>query len=137
MSSIKELAHKYSPHQITVTGYFPAGLTKRGERDFRREYHIPPFIKLVDDRKMLMTEKLDARVTPEAFILDKNQKVVYRGAIDNWFYELGRYRLTITENYLIDAIEASLQGKVPAIKRTEAIGCYIQRASNKMEKQHH
>ena len=57
-----------------------------------------------------------------------NHEVIYRGAIDNWFYELGRYRLEITDHYLIDAINASLDGKKPALTKTEALGCFIQRS---------
>ena len=137
MGAFKELAATYESRQIMVTGYFPAGLTKKGEKEFRAEYQIPETIKLLDDKKGTVTSKYGATITPEVVLIDKNQKVIYQGAFDNWFFELGRYRLEVTEHYLIDAIEAALKGDMPAITKTEAIGCFIQNAAKPTEHQHH
>ena len=136
MTSIKEIASLFAEKQVNVTGYFPAGLSKKEEGEFRAEYQIPKLIRLEDDKKHEWTDKLNAKVTPEVFVIS-NDQVVYRGAIDNWFYELGRYRLEITEHYLIDAINASLEGKKPAVAETEALGCFIQRSEKKTEHEHH
>lgn len=136
MTTIKEMAAQFADKHVAVTGYFPAGLSKKDESAFRAEYQIPKFIKLIDDKKHLWTEKLDAKVTPEVFVLN-NDQVVYRGAIDNWFYELGRYRLEITDHYLMDAVNSSLEGKKPEVAETEAIGCFIQRSEKKPEHEHH
>jgi len=136
MGTIKDVAKRYSAQQISVTGYFPAGISKKGANDFRQEYQVPEMIRFVDDKKHLMMKKFGATITPEAVLVDKNQHVIYQGAIDNWFFELGRYRLEITEHYLIEAIEASLQGKEPSVKKTDAIGCFIQGATVD-KKDHH
>jgi thiol-disulfide isomerase/thioredoxin len=136
MTTIKEIAKQLEENQVTVTGYFPSGLSKKEESTFRAEYQIPQLIKLVDDKKHVWTEKLDAKVTPEVFVVI-NDQVAYRGAIDNWFYELGRYRLEITDHYLIDAVNASLEGKKPKVAETDAIGCFIQRSEKKTEHEHH
>lgn len=136
MATIKELVVQFAGKQISTTGYFPAGLSKKESAAFRDEYQIPQIIKLVDDKKHVMTEKLDAKVTPEVFLVQDNH-ILYRGAIDNWFYELGRYRLEITEHYLVDAVNASLVGKQPEIKETEALGCFIQRMGTKSETHEH
>jgi len=136
MTSIKEIASQFAEKQVSVTGYFPAGLSKKQEGEFRSEYQIPKLIRLVDDKKHEWTDKLNAKVTPEVFVIS-NDQVVYRGAIDNWFYELGRYRLEITDHYLIDAINASLEGRKPAVTETEALGCFIQRSEKKSEHEHH
>jgi len=136
MGTIKELAQRYSNQQIVVIGYFPAGLSKKGAKQFRQEYLVPEIIRFVDDNKHVAMKKYGATITPEAVLVDRNQHVIYQGAIDNWFFELGRYRLEITEYYLIDAIEASLMGKEPSVKKTEAIGCFIQGATVD-KKEHH
>ncbi len=128
LASIKEIAAQFSNKEVRITGYFPAGLTRKEEAAFRLEYQIPKLIEFVDDKKHVWTEKLHAKVTPEVFVISNNQ-VVYKGAIDNWFYELGRYRLKITEHYLIDAINAALNGTKPDIGETEAVGCSIQLAT--------
>lgn len=134
MSTIKSLALHYQ-NQISVTGYFPAGLTRQAEKQFRKEYNIPDMIKLVDDEPHQMTVKLNASITPEVFLLSVTGEVLYSGAIDNWFFELGRYRPEVTENYLIDAITATLNQKVPIVTKTTAIGCFIQK--KKQDKGHH
>jgi len=98
---------------------------------------VADIIKFLDDKKHVITNQYGATITPEAILIDKNQQVIYQGAIDNWFFELGRNRLEVTEHYLIDAIEASMKGQMPSIKRTEAIGCFIQGVDNKAEHPHH
>ena len=137
MATIKELARKYQSRQIALVGYFPAGLSKKQEKAFRKEYQVSDSIKFIDDKKHVITNKYGATITPEAVLVDKDQQVIYQGAIDNWFFELGRYRLQVTEHYLIDAIDVSLKGQPPAIKKTEAIGCFIQGVTVKAEHQHH
>lgn len=136
MNTIKELALKYQSNKISVKGYFPAGLSKKKSKAFRTEYQVPEIIQFVDDKKHVITDTYAATITPEVVLIDRNQKVIYQGAIDNWFFELGRYRLEITEHYLTDAIEAALNGQSPVVKRTEAIGCFIQGVSVK-EMDHH
>lgn len=126
MGTIKDLAQRYQSKHISVIGYFPAGLSKKEAKQFRAEYQVPDIIQFTDDKKHVITNKYGATITPEVVFIDKNQQVIYQGAIDNWFFELGRYRAEITEHYLIDAIEASLKGNAPAIKKKEAIGCFIQ-----------
>lgn len=126
MSTIKSLALHYQ-NQISVTGYFPAGLTRQNEKQFRKEFRIPDIIKLIDDKSHLMTDKLVASITPEVFLLTANGEVLYSGAIDNWFFELGRYRPEVTENYLKDAITATLNKTLPTVTKTTAIGCFIQK----------
>lgn len=137
MATIKELARKYQPQQISVVGYFPAGLSRKQEKEFRQEYQVPVNIKFVDDKKHEVTNRYTATITPEVVLIDKNQQVIYQGSIDNWFFELGRYRPEITEYYLEDAIEASLHGLQPSVLKTEAIGCFIQGISRKTEHHQH
>lgn len=134
LKTIKVLAHQYE--SIQIIGYFPNGLTDSGARKFRREYSIPKSIHLIDDKSHLMTDKLNAAITPEVFLIGENENVLYSGAIDNWFFELGRYRPVITSNYLIDAIESTRKGMVPKIRKTEAIGCIIQKSGNNHDHEH-
>jgi len=136
LNTIKEIANQYSDKSVQFVGYFPVGLTKRESTTFRNEYSIPNTIELKDDKKHEWTEMLDAKVTPEVFVI-KNKQVLYRGAIDNWFYELGRYRKEVTAHYLIDAIQAALNNEKPSITETEALGCYIQRSKKTEAHQHH
>lgn len=71
------------------------------------------------------THSLNPTVTPEVFLFDSTGKLIYQGAIDNWFYALGKYRTEPSEFYLRNALESILAGKKPNVEKTEAIGCLI------------
>ena len=61
-----------------------------------------------------------AAFTPEAFVLDKERKVVYLGGIDD-----NSQAGEVKKAYLSDAIEAALAGKTAATGEAPAIGCRI------------
>lgn len=115
-------------------GVFPAQFSIKEIKNFKKEYSIS--IPLFRDENMELVKHLNATVTPEAFLLDKMLMLQYQGAIDNWFYELGKYRQTTTEEYLIDGLKALAKGEVPSINKTEAIGCFIQMPVG-MSHEHH
>lgn len=97
-------------------------ITKKTLKAFVHEYNVKfPLVR--EDRHGSAAEHFAASVTPQVVI--KSDEILYSGAINNWFYGLGQYRQVITENYLIDAIEQLLKGKVPTIQQTEAVGCPI------------
>ncbi len=64
-----------------------------------------------------------ATVTPEAYFLDANNKLVYRGRIDN-----ARDTSQVVSTELKDAIDAALAGKPVAKSTATAFGCSIKRA---------
>jgi thiol-disulfide isomerase/thioredoxin len=90
---------------------------------FAEKYKIS--YPLLVDGSLRLSRYLQASVTPEAILLNQENQLLYKGAIDNWVKELGKQRIKATENYLQDAMELSLQHKAPAMKRTGAVGCLI------------
>ena len=92
-------------------------------RSFLSTYKILfPFF--VDENKKL-TNYISATVTPQVMLLDKNDEMIYKGAIDDWVQDLGKQKLNVSKHYLQDAIEAFLHHKPVAIKETKAYGCFI------------
>jgi peroxiredoxin len=59
--------------------------------------------------------------TPEAFLFDKDGKLVYHGAIDDNAQEPEK----VTAHFLKDALDAVVAGKDVAVKETKSIGCGI------------
>jgi thiol-disulfide isomerase/thioredoxin len=87
------------------------------------EYEYPcPALR---DSEHTFAKFTGATVTPEAVLFDKNQKIVYRGRIDDRFAALGTTRDMPTTQDLADAITATLAGKLVATPVTQAIGCNI------------
>ena len=64
--------------------------------------------------------KFGATVTPHAFVLDKERKLAYRGAIDD-----SQNVQKVTKHSLRDAVDAVLAGKAPAEPETDQFGCGI------------
>jgi hypothetical protein len=77
------------------------------------------------DSSYVHRNKWNATVTPEA-ILSIGDSVVYRGLIDNWFYEIGRSSNKTTYHYLIDAISALVEGRGLIVKETKPVGCILE-----------
>lgn len=67
-------------------------------------------------------DRLGASVTPEAYFLDANNKLIYRGRIDN-----AKDVAQVSSSELRDAIEATLAGKPVAKTTASAFGCTIKR----------
>jgi peroxiredoxin len=83
------------------------------------------FTMLVDKGNVL-ADKLGANVTPEIYFFDENNKLLYKGAIDN-----DRSGENVTNNYLQDAVDAKMAGKAIAKTSANAFGCSIKRVSAK------
>ena len=99
--------------------------TKEAIEVFLKEY--PLSMAVFQDPKSRFIHQLNAEATPEVFLFDKKHVLKYRGAIDNWFYALGKYRPEPTECYLENAINDYLNNKEIKLKKTNAIGCIIEK----------
>jgi peroxiredoxin len=58
--------------------------------------------------------------TPEAYLFDKDGKLVYHGAIDD-----SKEADQVTKHFLQDAVDAAVAGKAVPVAETKAIGCTI------------
>lgn len=59
--------------------------------------------------------------TPEAFLFNKNGKLVYHGAVD----DNAKQPDQVTSRWLQDALAATAAGKPVAVKETKSMGCGI------------
>ena len=121
LTSIHE---KYKNSHVTLQSFVPGNASRRTVNTFRQEFEIPFYVNR--DSEYECVKALAANVTPEVFVFDSSGDLRYRGAIDNWFYDLGEYRKEATEHYLTDAIDALISEEKPATVNTHAVGCPIQ-----------
>jgi thiol-disulfide isomerase/thioredoxin len=77
------------------------------------------------DEKGAAVEAFKAAVTPEAFVLDHNFVLRYRGRIDDGYSARLKKNLVITSNDLRKALEEHLAGKPISTPVTAAVGCPI------------
>lgn len=91
-------------------------LEEMGGRAKQQEFNFD-YLK---DETQEVAKGFDAVYTPEFFVLNKQRKVVYQGALDD-----ATKRQDVTVNYVVKAIEAIRSGKTPEVKKTGARGCRI------------
>lgn len=72
------------------------------------------------DESQQIGRDFGAGFTPEFFVLDRDRKVVYMGAMDD-----NRDAEKATINYVVDAVTATLAGKQPQVRETLARGCRV------------
>lgn len=78
-----------------------------------------PYPYLYDETQKIARD-YGAIFTPEFYVLDKDRKVVYMGAMDD-----NSNPQKVTKSYLEPAVQAALKGELPETKETGAVGCRI------------
>jgi len=58
--------------------------------------------------------------TPQFFVLDKDRKIAYTGALDD-----SQSESKVSKTYVKDAVDALLAGKTPEVTETRAVGCGV------------
>jgi len=117
-TKIKELAHMYKPALKCWDTI---------NNKILNNTHIVQYPGLYLDYNHDIINIIDAKITPECFLIDADGKTLYRGAIDNWVSQLGRRKQYINKHYLENAIIQYKNNETIKIPITEAIGCIIQR----------
>jgi thiol-disulfide isomerase/thioredoxin len=73
------------------------------------------------DESQAIGRAYGATNTPHFFVLDKERKIRYIGAMDNNAMDESK----VTKHYLRDTVDALLAGKIPPVEETRAIGCSV------------
>jgi peroxiredoxin len=120
---MEKLAADYKARGISVVG-INANQTESIADIKRHAAEKNLTFPILKDAGNKIADKLGAQVTPEAFFIDANSKLVYHGRIDN-----SRNAASISASELRDAIEAKLAGQAITKAEAKAFGCSIKRAS--------
>lgn len=124
-SIIGTLIKEYNNSEINSIFIFPNNFsTKSLINKFADEIDLKS--KIIFDKKKYYTTKIGGTVTPEVFLVAKTGQIIYHGAIDDWFYALGKNRNFASNLYLKNAINNYLNKQPIIPKKTEAIGCVIE-----------
>ncbi len=91
----------------------------------RVRQHNLPFPVLLDD-KHLAARALDARVTPQTFLLDPQNRIVFSGIPDDSRrYEAQNGSWGVSRTYLSQAISQALAGQPVTVPAVKDQGCII------------
>lgn len=90
--------------------------------------HLKEFelgIEALRDPDHVLVRLANARVTPEAAVIDVQRRLVYHGRIDDRFVGFGEARPAATTHELQEVLSAMAAGKNSTIQSTPAVGCAI------------
>jgi peroxiredoxin len=90
----------------------PAMKTRAAARNFQFPYLF--------DESQAVARSFGAVRTPEFFVLDKQRRIVYMGAMDD-----NTTAAEAKHRYVDDALTAVLEGKPVTVKETPPVGCLI------------
>ena len=122
-ATLTELHKTYTAKGFGFLAFVPTNDTPEKITLKAKEFKLP--FPVISDSNHVAADAFKAIVTPEAFVLDHNHVLRYRGRIDNHYYGRMKNNPQVTERDLKDAIEALTSGKDVPTPATRAIGCHI------------
>jgi peroxiredoxin len=125
VEKLNALYKKYNSETIVFNGIFSNYFSnKKTIEVFKDKYEIQ--FPVAKDKEGRLRERFGATVTPEVFVTNQNQIVIYSGRIDDSFYDIGKKRNEVTANDLDDILKRiSTGGHISGITKTQAIGSVI------------
>lgn len=101
---------------ISSNAFSDDKLDRMKERAATKQFEFP----YIRDDSQSVAKAYGAIYTPEFYVLNKERKLIYRGAMDD-----STDARKVTVSYIDLAIKAAIAGKLPDVTRTGARGCTI------------
>jgi peroxiredoxin len=124
---LADLARTYADKGITFVGVCPADDEDAASVEKKAKEYKLGFPVYRDDTGATV-EALKAEITPEAFVLDHNAVLRYRGRIDDSYSARLKKNRTVTHHDLKDALDDLIAGKPIRTPLTVAVGCPVEAA---------
>ena len=121
---LRSLEAEFADAPITFVGVFPNASTRPNQVvEFGSRYGLT--MALMPDT-MGWAEHLGARWTPEAFVLDDQDAILYQGRINDRYFAPGRRKNKTRSRDLHAALTDIMAGRPVGTPLTDAIGCPIE-----------
>jgi thiol-disulfide isomerase/thioredoxin len=121
--TILELVKEFGAKGVKFVGVCENDLTAEELKAKVAEFKLP--FPVVLDAGQAVADAFKAKSTPEAFLLDHNLVMRYRGRIDNTYNARLKRNTTVTDHDLKNALTDQLAGKPVRTPITLAVGCPI------------
>ena len=123
--SISQVYSQYYNKEVQFYGIVPGDLYSLKEiNEFKTNYNFIPEILI--DKTYSLSKKYDVKVVPQVVVTDIEGVVLYSGKIDDQAIQAGQKKYQPTKFYLLDALKNTLSDKPVVVKKTNAVGCYIE-----------
>ena len=125
-AGLAQLARDYLPRNVGIVGIssndaadYPADSPDKMKEEAKKAGYLFPYLY---DETQAVAKSYRAACTPDIFLFDRNQRLVYRGQFDASRPNNG---IPVTGNDLRAALDAVLAGKAVSEKQIPSIGCNI------------
>lgn len=122
---LDSLARVSAPRGIAFVGYYPGAFFQAADVAMFAARSGLSFPQVMD-ADCALANALEARVTPEVFVVDADRRMVYHGAIDDSAVRAGRKKPEATKHYLADVLEHVAVGRAVEQKEVTAVGCIVE-----------
>lgn len=125
LKTLNDLHSRFSTKEAELLGVIadPSVSRAQAEKHFRE---FKTGFPVLFDSSGLLQDVFKPTHVPEAFVLDRDGDLVYRGAVDNAWEAIGRRRPKAEIEFLADAIAAAVSGRKPPLAETKPMGCFIE-----------
>lgn len=121
---LRQLEADYAGDDVEFVGVFPNTSTTAAQiQSFKDTYSLS--MTMMQDTAG-WAETLGAKWTPEVFVLDDRDSVVYRGRINDRYFAPGKRKPKTKRRDLDAALRDCLAGRPVADPVTDAVGCPIE-----------
>lgn len=122
---LDSLHRHFAPQGIAFVGSYPGAFFQAPDvRTFAARSGLA--FPQVMDRDCALANALQARVTPEAFVIGPEGTLIYRGAIDDSAVRAGRKKPGAAKHYLRDVLQRMAEGEKGAVPEVAAVGCIVE-----------
>ena len=121
--TLLDLHKDFASKGVKLVGVCETELTAVELKAKIAEYKLP--FPVFPDPKQATADAFKAKITPEAFVLDHNLVLRYRGRIDNLFTDRLKRAPKVTDHDLRNALDDLLAGNPVRTPVTRAVGCPI------------
>ncbi|MFO0947770.1 MAG: redoxin domain-containing protein [Planctomycetota bacterium] len=122
---LNRLSKLVPSEKVAFFGVISDGTLKRADAaGFQKEFNIS--FPVLFDGSGELAELFQPTHVPEAFVLDPQGQVAYRGRIDDVYVTIDKRRAEPRERNLKDASTALADGKTVAVKHAAPVGCLFE-----------
>jgi hypothetical protein len=128
--AINRIFQEFADKNVSFWVVYPGSYFDKQEIESHlQEYQIKA--PAIIDRSGYLVKKTGATVTPEVVVYPagvsqpENGNWIYRGRIDDRYTDFGKWRPSPSREDLKEVLQSLANGQRPAMRETQAIGCYI------------
>lgn len=125
ISRINNIVATYAPKRVGFYAISANDVVKYPEDSFDNMKPMASLLNLegkyLYDESQEIAKMFGAQRTPEVYVFNQAKELVYQGALDDNYQN----EEEVSQHYLIDALDATLEDKAPPISHADAVGCSI------------